>query len=786
LSNSGQRSAIQSIQGMDARNRRNLEYLESDLVKYGGILPFVGAGLSVPLGFPGWTQFLQEEATLINMGPEISHLLDDGQYEEAAELLSERLGFREFEDSLERAFGEQKLANVPPADSAVMFIPKLTSGPVITTNFDRALERSFEVFGWPFSDKVWGNSSDLLTRAIIQDRHVLLKMHGDIVERRDRVLTVTEYKQHYGEDDTPDYRKPLPQLLRRLFESRPLLFLGCSLNRDRTLRVLRQTALETNSQHYAIVEAPADAGVAEQRRTDLSNSGIRAILYPTGEHGLVTQLLIYLAEKRVGNRTADSPRTMVTSAGAAPGHASEQRRPVGDSALGIDPWSGYGWSYVVHEQLEEKLAYYLVRIRPYNRETAARGLEALVAAEGLGTVRAYELFGTYDLLIRAWLPSGLINKFDALLPPRLACQGIQSFSANAVCSRWYRAESQYLDADQRRLYLLTGLSRSSIQAVQVGLQPVLLEDLLKAGLAFDRTPLPSSTITFFVSVNFEEDLGLGTRDSVIREIEVKLTKDSRLKRITIDRGFGFCEILIKAESEDFYAIGEVPNWISKRFEAYRTITETFLSKYPVHISGDGRIGSATFDALDGKDNFVRHLLPELYPKRKVIHEEVELFLKAPLFRSLGSGGRKFVHDFLLGVIREKRSEYATVLFKLFSEWETFLRQQHREFLGRRGVNLNELYSQVNVSAKRPDDFTLVDVLQVYSRGTVGTDLGEKIGTDWQALTSVRNAAIHNKEELADWGRMLSTVLGNWQKMKVLVSTVESETRGVFEGTYREE
>ena len=768
--------SLAAINAMDDRNRRNLTYLENDLKEYGSVIPFVGAGLSIPLGFPGWTRFLIDEATRIAAQTDVERLIGAGLYEEAAELLRDRLGFREFEDALEYAFGEQKLAEGLAKGNALLSIPALTKGPVITTNFDRALEKVFKVANWPFVDKVWGNSAGLVTRAIVEDDHTLLKLHGDIADLQGRVLTFSEYQEHYGSGAEPDYQKPLPKLLRRLFESRPVLFVGCSLNNDRTLLVLKPTATEANMRHYAIVEGLSDVAQSNERRRQLSNFGIRAILYPPGEHQHVAALLAYLASQLKAHRS--------TSGEGPQGPPDAQHQEAGTHGPGTALWGSLAWSYLVHEHLSEKLGYYLVRTRPYSREFVRERLELLIAEHRFGTIRAFELFGNYDLMIRAWIPANAVfTTFPELLAGYLKCEGVLTFVGTAVHRRWYVEERPQANPKIRK-ELLAHLNPNNIKEVESGNDPEFLELLRDNGLVFERKPLEGTPITFFVSVNFETDLGLKRGTEAVEEIINYLAKNPALRRVTVDRGLGFSEILIKAESDDFYEIGKVPTTISKMFPG-RAITETYLSKHRVPVMANGRIGLATFDALRGKNLYVAELLPELYPKRSALHDDVEAFLQRPEYSGLTTGARNFIHDFMLGVLSGQQAGYASVLYRAFSEWETFLRDNHLEFLGRRGLNVAEIYKAVNIPEKISSGITLVDALQVYSRALAESPEFDHIKKDWQAFTNARNITMHNKKELDDWRVPVEPVVASWPRITALICLVQKVTKSVFRGAYAE-
>ena len=104
----------------------------------------------------------------------------------------------------------------------------LSTGPVITTNFDRLLERTFELAGKRFEVIVCGAKPDMINRAMQQSRRRLLKLHGDWEESTDRILTKSEYDRHYGAGASPFTQTlPLPRILKALLTGRSVLFLRC-------------------------------------------------------------------------------------------------------------------------------------------------------------------------------------------------------------------------------------------------------------------------------------------------------------------------------------------------------------------------------------------------------------------------------------------------------------------------------------------------------------------------------------------------------------------------------
>ena len=290
------------------KNSDNLRLLCEQLNTPQQVIPFVGAGLSIPFGFKGWSEFLRDEAQKVGIGAKVSKHLNAHDYERAAEALQESMGFRAFYDAINASFGDNILKGKRFDDTAVSVVPRLTAGPVITTNFDHVLERVFHAAGTSFEYVVWGAKEDITAEILTQNSRILLKLHGDFKDRTDRVLTRADYRKHYGKN------KLLLRLLNNIMSSRPLLFLGCSLARDRTMDVLRRTVRTDQAiAHFAIIEYPSTQKNYYKRARFLSGLGIRPIWFPSGRFDLIQPMLEYLATNSLRNRTLHNSVTRPVS-----------------------------------------------------------------------------------------------------------------------------------------------------------------------------------------------------------------------------------------------------------------------------------------------------------------------------------------------------------------------------------------------------------------------------------------------------------------------------------------
>jgi predicted ATPase/tetratricopeptide (TPR) repeat protein len=275
--------------GLGELNNPALAELELRLAQ---LVPFVGAGLSVPYGYPGWGRFLQELAPLCEKPEEINALLQTQRFEEAAEAAHQALG-KKMDDAIRRRFGREPLTR-PVLRGAMAWLPRITGGLVLTTNFDPALESVYEDAGLAFNHTYSGYQIEDVTESIPMNPHVLLKLHGDFRNQMYRILTNDQYQDAYGvAAGRIDMTQRLPAVLLQAMGARPLLFLGCSLTVDRTTDMLQESAQRyPGSRHFALLSGGEDS---PERRAQLKGWNVLPLYFTSGEFDRIERFLECLA-----------------------------------------------------------------------------------------------------------------------------------------------------------------------------------------------------------------------------------------------------------------------------------------------------------------------------------------------------------------------------------------------------------------------------------------------------------------------------------------------------------
>jgi tetratricopeptide (TPR) repeat protein len=240
------------------------------------LVPFVGAGMSVLAGFPLWEQFLR------NGYKKYSKFLGTAKmpsnHLRAASKLYNSLGRSMFNSYFEKTFSgkysEEEWCQIvnQAQNEANGLLPKLFCDAIMTTNFDRFLERVYPA-GTIITQP---HRFAQLNRAMQERTTIIVKLHGCVSEPESIILTKESYDVAYPQTGETKYTIALEKFL----ANRTLLFLGCSLGNDATMKHLMKfvdTSKGMGIDHFAIIGCKEDEIV--KRRRDLSNKGILAITY---------------------------------------------------------------------------------------------------------------------------------------------------------------------------------------------------------------------------------------------------------------------------------------------------------------------------------------------------------------------------------------------------------------------------------------------------------------------------------------------------------------------------
>lgn len=241
----------------------------------GNVVPFIGAGISVSGGFPSWKAHLREQGRTAHISAEhIEALLADGQYEKVIEEIEQSRGREVFTQEIRDVFS--RTGSIP---DVILRLYELFTDTLITTNYDRLIEQAFETG----ADNPYQIINGMHAMQKPDENTVtIVKLHGDIKNPAQCILSKNQYDQAYGRNEL-DMTRPIPKLLSYYYKNSSLLFLGCSLNNDRTLHVFQTVKSQLGDreipQHFSIEQAPENEQELAERNAYLAKLGITAIWF---------------------------------------------------------------------------------------------------------------------------------------------------------------------------------------------------------------------------------------------------------------------------------------------------------------------------------------------------------------------------------------------------------------------------------------------------------------------------------------------------------------------------
>lgn len=111
-----------------------------DAVDRGRVVPFIGAGMSKPMGMPLWGEALKQLLARLPAadGPAITTLIDAGQYLAAAQAQVDHDAVQ-VTNFVRTTYRIQKIK----LDGPMLLVPRFAKGCIVTTNFDDAIEETY-------------------------------------------------------------------------------------------------------------------------------------------------------------------------------------------------------------------------------------------------------------------------------------------------------------------------------------------------------------------------------------------------------------------------------------------------------------------------------------------------------------------------------------------------------------------------------------------------------------------------------------------------------------------
>ena len=255
----------------------NRNSLIARIVKGVKVVPFLGAGVAVPYGGKSWAVLLEDMATYFAAEDQpkfksiVRYARTHASYAKSpigsgkkAKLDEAAAKFKASNSHLYYQFLSERghsASNISDREflQGHKNLCSLVDDIVITTNFDNSVEELIQK-GEKHTKKVLVEKS-LDVGDLVDPTVSVLKLHGEIDTPKTLVFSKDEYEDAYGDLNTKKVElaltKRVPLLLQSIALTNIILFVGCSLEDDWTVRVLKAlTSKFPKLNLYAIVELP--------------------------------------------------------------------------------------------------------------------------------------------------------------------------------------------------------------------------------------------------------------------------------------------------------------------------------------------------------------------------------------------------------------------------------------------------------------------------------------------------------------------------------------------------
>lgn len=272
-------------------NKLNFDKLVEQ-IKENNIAPYIGSGMSVLFDdvYPVWSQFLLTTFKFFCCDCE-QKKFDELNFEDKADYLYNEIGKLTFNDHLKKVFGEEHLNCLITEfyDKPVYLLPIIFQrNLLVTTNYDKVIEKIYQLHNKILTVAHPGHN-EALNNALRIGELLLYKIHGDISEPQTSIiLTKEQYNLFYQNTNLTDK-------LKQIFTGKQMLFLGCSLEKDRPIELLCNVS-QAGMKNYAIISCNSEC-VKDRRKQLEREYYTQAIIYPLGEHECMRIILEQIAER---------------------------------------------------------------------------------------------------------------------------------------------------------------------------------------------------------------------------------------------------------------------------------------------------------------------------------------------------------------------------------------------------------------------------------------------------------------------------------------------------------
>ncbi len=370
------------------------------------------------------------------------------------------------------------------------------------------------------------------------------------------------------------------------------------------------------------------------------------------------------------------------------------------------------WHPYVHSFYNEKLCYFLIAIKPFNRAVFEERLNSILKQYGVDKACHFELLGNFDILVRVWLIQGARGAFERKVTEIPNCKHVASFEVDVAELPWgFPKDEEPKESDLERLTANPDLIKK-IQSGELATGD-RVEQLISGHLLSDARLFESAVkepIKGFVSISAHPEFYGNPQRSrnLVKNIVTYLkSPQSKVKDSALYIGIGFAWVFVKVLVDDFYAIGNFVDWLHKGYSFEGISTNTFVVSGRDWNQGEG-ISEFALREARGLNPNVWKVVPLLYDlppdvpplneqERGVFEEEIIAMKADAAEGNISPQQFAAAIKFLEAVLKDKRLDCFSALYESIGLAEERLRDGIERVaatvMKSPGNLLNELNSQ---------------------------------------------------------------------------------------------
>ena len=198
--------------------------------------------------------------------------------------MAESMNLNQFAEQVEYTL---RINDPDSINGPICLLPSLFPNFIVTTNLDNILESLYSLCEKEFARVLSGKEIANYRQLKGPQERFLIKLHGNHRDRDGRVLLSEEYDEAYAVNSS------IREEIALLYRSNCLLFLGCSLGSDRTVRLIHEIARADPRmpKHYAFLATPDSDTTRVAREGFLTERGIYPIWYDLSHDESIMALL---------------------------------------------------------------------------------------------------------------------------------------------------------------------------------------------------------------------------------------------------------------------------------------------------------------------------------------------------------------------------------------------------------------------------------------------------------------------------------------------------------------